>query len=170
MPRSRFDPCVFPAMAVSQAPIRGFATLDCREGQVSDALKFTADIVAAHVSNNDVARDELPQLIQSVHDVLARAGREPEKPAKPTPAVSVRSSVTKVALICLECGKKQKTLKRHLKTGHGLTPDEYRERYSLKSSYPMVAPAYSAERSEMAKKIGLGTKGQGRRKAKKKRS
>ena len=82
---------------------------------MSDALKFTADIVAAHVSNNDVARDELPQLIQSVHDVLARAGREPEKPAKPTPAVSVRSSVTKVALICLECGKKQKTLKRHLK-------------------------------------------------------
>jgi len=137
---------------------------------VSDALRFTADIVAAHVSNNDVARDELPQLIQDVHGVLTRAGREPEKPARRTPAVSVKSSVTKAFLICLECGKKQKTLKRHLKTGHGLTPDEYRDRYGLKPDYPMVAPAYSAVRSEMAKKIGLGRKKQGREKAKKKRS
>ena len=159
-----------PGTAVSQAPIRGLATLDCREGQVTEALKFTANIIAAHVSNNDVARDELPQLIQDVHDVLARAGREPEQPVKPTPAVSVRSSITKAALICLECGKKQKMLKRHLLTSHGLTPNDYRERYGLKSDYPMVAAAYSATRSEFAKKIGLGRKGQGRKRAKKKRS
>ena len=137
---------------------------------MSEALKFTADIVSAHVSNNEVAREELPQLIEAVHGVFVRVGREPGKPAKPTPAVSVKKSVTKDVLICLECGKKQKTLKRHLRTGHGLTPDEYRERYRLKADYPMVAAAYSQVRSEMAKKIGLGRKGQASRKARKKRS
>ena len=133
---------------------------------MSDALRLTANMVSAHVSNNDVAPGEVSQLIHSVHDVLSRLGREPAEPEKSTPAVPVKKSITRNALICLECGKRQKTLKRHLKTGHGLTPDEYRKRYGLRSEYPMVAPAYSEERSEMAKKIGLGIKGKGRKKAK----
>ena len=140
---------------------------DLEEEHVSEAIRLAVDIVSAHVSNNDVAPDELPLIIRSIHDVLARAGSEPETPAKPTPAVSVRKSITRNVLICLECGRKQKTLKRHLRTSHDLTPDEYRAKHSLKAHYPMVAPAYAKERSEMAKKIGLGRQGRGRKRARK---
>lgn len=126
----------------------------------SEALiELTAEIVSAHVENNTVGAGELPALIQTVHDALASLG-QPAAPAPEvlTPAVPVRSSVKADAIICLDCGAKLKMLKRHLGTDHGLTPSEYRERWSLKNDYPMVAPDYAAKRSELALKIGLGRK------------
>ena len=121
-------------------------------------IELTADIVSAHVSNNTVAISDVPALVRSVHAALAGLG-EPEgaaEPEKKVPAVSVRSSVKPDSIACLECGKKQKMLKRHLETAHGLTPAQYREEYGLPANYPMVAPNYAQQRAELAKKIGLG--------------
>ena len=121
----------------------------------TELLDLTAEIVAAHVGKNAVSADQLPALIQTVHNALAGLGSEPEKR---DPAVPIKKSVGKDAITCLECGKAAKMLKRHLNTAHGLNVQEYRERWGLPSDYPMTAPNYAAARSAMAKKIGLGTK------------
>ena len=129
------------------------------EGAEDTLLTLTADIVAAHVSNNSVAVNDLPTLIQNVHSALtgiSSNGAAPE--AKPEPKVSIRSSVKPEYIVCLEDGKKQKMLKRHLMTNHGMTPDEYRQKWGLAADYPMVAPNYAEQRRALAKSIGLGTK------------
>lgn len=128
-------------------------------------ITLTADIVAAHVSNNSVAVNDLPQLIQNVHAALsgvAGASNAPE--AKPEPKVPIRSSIKPDYIVCLEDGKRLKMLKRHLMTHYGLTPDQYRQKWGLAADYPMVAPNYAEQRRTLAKSIGLGTK---RRKTKK---
>jgi len=122
-------------------------------------LTLTADIVAAHVSNNSVAVNDLPNLIQNVHQALTgisttRGGTE----EKQEPKVSIRASVKPDYISCLECGKKQKMLKRHLMTNHEMTPADYRQKWALSSDYPMVAPNYAEQRRTLAKSIGLGTK------------
>ena len=122
-------------------------------------LTLTADIVAAHVSNNSVAVNDLPNLIQNVHQALSGISGSTAAPEeKPEPAVSVRASVKPDYIVCLEDGKKQKMLKRHLMTNHGMTPAQYRERWGLPADYPMVAPNYAEQRRTLAKSIGLGTK------------
>ena len=132
-------------------------------------ITLTSDIVAAHVSNNSVNVDDVPALISNVYAALAGLdGSTASAEARPDPAVSVRSSVKKDHIICLDCGKKMKMLKRHLSTEHGMTPEEYRQRWDLPGDYPMVAPDYADTRRDLAKKIGLGRKpGQkrGRKKA-----
>lgn len=132
-------------------------------------IMLTSEIVAAHVSNNSVAVDEVPTLISNVYGALASLG-EPQNAEEtpPDPAVSIRASVKRDQITCLDCGKKMKMLKRHLSTEHDMTPDEYRQRWNLSSDYPMVAPDYAETRRDLAKKIGLGRKpGQkrGRKKA-----
>lgn len=124
----------------------------------SDVLGLTAQIVSAHVSNNSVAPDALPNLIQEVYRTLAGVGKEPAVPDKQQPAVPVKKSVFPDHIICLEDGKKLKMLKRHLKTSYNMTPEQYREKWQLPPDYPMVAPNYARHRSSLAKKIGLGTK------------
>ena len=122
-------------------------------------ITLTSDIVAAHVSNNSVSVEDVPTLIGNVHAALAGLGGDTEASApRPEPAVSVRASVKKDAITCMDCGKKMKMLKRHLNTEHDMTPDEYRQRWDLPSDYPMVAPAYADTRRDLAKKIGLGRK------------
>lgn len=122
-------------------------------------VTLTADIVAAHVSNNSVAVSDLPLIIQNVHGALASLGTAaPEPEAPQEPAVSIRSSVKPDYIVCLEDGKKLKMLKRHLMTHYQMTPDEYRAKWKLPADYPMVAPNYAEQRRSLAKKIGLGTK------------
>ncbi len=122
-------------------------------------ITLTSEIVAAHVSNNSVSANELSALISNVYSALSNLeGADAETENRPDPVVSVRASVKKDHIACLECGKKRKVLKRHLSTGHGMTPDEYRQKWSLGPDYPMVAPNYAANRSDMAKKLGLGRK------------
>ncbi|CAK0773533.1 putative MucR family transcriptional regulatory protein RA0938 [uncultured Gammaproteobacteria bacterium] len=124
-----------------------------------ELLSLTSEIVAAHVRNNSVALSDLPQLIEQVYRSLATVGAEPALPAeRPPPAVAIKKSVTPDYIVCLEDGKKLKMLKRHLKTAFDLTPEQYRERWSLPSDYPMVAPNYAKQRSSLAKEIGLGTR------------
>jgi predicted transcriptional regulator len=122
-------------------------------------ITLTADIVSAHVSNNSVAVNDLPTLIQNVHGALTGLGVKAEEPeTRPEPAVSVRSSIKPDYIVCLEDGKKLKMLKRHLMTHYQMTPDEYRAKWGLAADYPMVAPNYAEQRRTLAKKIGLGTK------------
>ncbi len=122
-------------------------------------LTLTADIVAAHVSNNSVAVNDLPILIQNIHQALSGISGRASAPAeKLEPKVSVRASIKPDYIVCLEDGKKQKMLKRHLMTNHGMTPAEYREKWGLAADYPMVAPNYAEQRRILAKSIGLGTK------------
>jgi predicted transcriptional regulator len=122
-------------------------------------ITLTADIVAAHVSNNSVAVNDLPTLIANVHGALAGLGTPPVPVAvKQEPAVSIRSSIKPDFIVCLEDGKKLKMLKRHLMTHYGMTPDDYRAKWGLASDYPMVAPNYAEQRRTLAKAIGLGTK------------
>ena len=129
------------------------------EGADDTLLTLTADIVAAHVSNNSVAVNDLPTLIQNVHSALTGiSGSHSAAEAKPEPKVSIRSSIKPDYIVCLEDGKKQKMLKRHLMTNHGMTPDEYRQKWGLAADYPMVAPNYAEQRRTLAKSIGLGTK------------
>ncbi|SFP36944.1 MucR family transcriptional regulator [Qipengyuania nanhaisediminis] len=144
--------------------------MDQFETDMSETLiTLTSDIVAAHVSNNSVAVDDVPTLISNVYAALSGLdGGTATEEVRPDPAVSIRSSIKKDHIVCLDCGKKMKMLKRHLSTEHGMTPDEYRQRWDLSSDYPMVAPDYADTRRDLAKKIGLGRKpGQkrGRRKA-----
>ena len=126
-------------------------------------ITLTADIVAAHVSNNSVAVNDLPTLITNVHTALASLGT-PTVPVveKQEPAVSIRSSIKPDYVVCLEDGKKLKMLKRHLMTHYGMTPDQYRAKWGLPADYPMVAPNYAEQRRTLAKAIGLGTKQIGR--------
>jgi predicted transcriptional regulator len=124
-----------------------------------EVLEYTTEIVAAHVSNNTVAVPDLPDLIQQVYRTLASVESSfSATQERPEPAVAIKKSVTADYIVCLEDGKKLKMLKRHLKTAYNMTPDEYRERWGLASDYPMVAPSYAAQRSTLAKKIGLGTR------------
>ena len=127
--------------------------------QSDDLLTLTTEIVAAHVSNNTVSLGDLPQLINQVYGSLANIGTVPAPPAaRPQPAVSVKKSVQPDYIVCLEDGKKLKMLKRHLKTAYNMSPESYRERWGLGSDYPMVAPNYARQRSQLAKEIGLGTR------------
>jgi len=139
------------------------------EGNDHALVTITADIVAAHVSNNSVAVNDLPQLISSVHGALsALAGGSGASDLPQEPKVSIRSSIKPDYIVCLEDGKRMKTLKRHLRTDHQMTPDQYRQKWGLNSDYPMVAPNYAEQRRTLAKSIGLGTKGRKSTKAKKK--
>jgi predicted transcriptional regulator len=129
------------------------------EGAEDTLLALTADIVAAHVSNNSVAVNDLPNLIQNVHSALSAISRSSSGPEpRPEPKVSIRSSVKPDYIVCLEDGKKLKMLKRHLMTHYNLTPDQYRQKWGLSADYPMVAPNYAEQRRKLAKSIGLGTK------------
>lgn len=123
-----------------------------------ELLKLTSDIVAAYVSNNPVPVGEVPGMIKNVHATLGDlTGAAPsEAPTTQKPAVPVKKSVTPEYIVCLEDGKKLKMLKRYLRSRYNLTPDEYRAKWGLPADYPMVAPNYAAQRSEFAKKIGLG--------------
>jgi predicted transcriptional regulator len=122
-------------------------------------LTLTADIVAAHVSNNSVAVNDLPQLIANVHGALATLGSGGAAPeVRAEPKVPIRSSIKPDYIVCLEDGKRLKMLKRHLMTHYQMTPDQYRQKWGLNSDYPMVAPNYAEQRRTLAKSIGLGTK------------
>ena len=124
----------------------------------SDLIDLTADIVSAYVSNNSVSAHDLPGLISEVFAALNRTHggvAEPE-PEPLKPAVNPKKSVFPDYIVCLEDGKKFKSLKRHLRTHYDLSPEEYREKWGLPTDYPMVAPSYAAARSELAKKMGLG--------------
>jgi len=135
-------------------------------GDAGEFIQLTAQIVSAYVSNNTVPAGDIPALINQVHAALTRvssnSGVVPAEALKP--AVSVKKSVTPEHIVCLEDGKKFKSLKRHLRTQYNMTPEQYRDKWSLPADYPMVAPNYAAARSELAKQMGLGQ--QRRRRAK----
>ena len=127
----------------------------------SRPIELAAEMVAAFVSNNPLPKSELPALIHALHATMSRLAGEPSS-APPqiepkAPAVPIRKSITPEFVICLEDGKRFKSMRRHL-AGLGMTPDQYREKWNLPADYPMVAPNYAAQRSAMAKKIGLGRK------------
>jgi len=145
--------------------------MDTIETDMSEMLiTLTSDIVAAHVSNNTLSVEEVPTLISTVYGALAGlGGSAPVEETRPEPAVSVRASVKRDHLVCLEDGKKMKMLKRHLMTEHGMTPDDYRQRWGLAADYPMVAPEYAETRRDLAVKIGLGRK-PGQKRGRKKKS
>ena len=132
------------------------------EDESETLLNLTADIVAAHVSNNSVSVADLPALIARVHEALNGLGAAPVlAKTELKPAVPVRASVKPDHIVCLEDGKKMKMLKRHLATDHGMSPQDYRTKWNLPADYPMVAPNYAAQRKELAVKIGLGRKPKG---------
>jgi len=138
----------------------------------SDKLSLVADIVASYLRRNTTGADQIGAVISSVTDALELASKkisgttpveaQPPQPnavvEKPQPAVSIKKSVQSEFIVCLEDGKHARTLKRHLQTAHGMTPQQYREKWRLAKDYPMTAPAYSAQRSKMAKAVGLGQK------------
>jgi len=136
------------------------------DATAANYIELTAQIVSAYVSNNTVAAADIPGLINQVHAALTRVSGKPgEAPAEPLrPAVSVKKSITPEYIVCLEDGKKFKSLKRHLRTQYNMTPEQYREKWALGPDYPMVAPNYAAARSQLAKQMGLGQ--QRRRRAK----
>jgi predicted transcriptional regulator len=121
-------------------------------------VSLTAQIVSAHVANNDVAVEQISMFIREVHQALATVGQAGLEPTKPEPAVAVKKSVFADHILCLDCGKSFKMLKRHLSTDHQMTPDQYRTKWGLPPSYPMVAADYAATRSQLAKDSGLGRK------------
>ncbi|HOT83072.1 MAG: MucR family transcriptional regulator [Rhodospirillales bacterium] len=125
-----------------------------------DVLRMAVDVVAAYVGNNQVSTGQLPDIINSVYTSLLTLDLPPEEvPVEaPKPAVNVRKSVTPEYIVCLEDGKKLKMLKRHLRTTYNMSPEEYRAKWNLPPDYPMVAPNYARQRSDFAKKIGLGRK------------
>jgi predicted transcriptional regulator len=125
----------------------------------TDLINLTADIVSAHVSNNNVSNSDLPSLIASVHAALAQtASPAPVEAPAQEPAIAVRNSVKHDFIVCLEDGKKLKMLKRYLRTNYNMTPEEYRTKWKLPRDYPMVAPDYAEQRRGLAKQIGLGRK------------
>ncbi len=119
-------------------------------------IELASDIVAAYVGNNSVSSDDLPQLIRTVHASLLSLAEGEDEKAVQKPAVPVRKSIGEDFLVCLEDGKKFKSLKRHLRTKYDMTPEEYRDKWGLPADYPMVAPGYSRQRSKLAKQMGLG--------------
>ncbi len=128
-----------------------------------DKLRMVVDVVAAYLSNNQVATSQIPEVINSVFNSLDSLENNQTEPPIETqkPATSIRKSVTPEYIVCLEDGKKLKMLKRHLRTNYNMTPEEYRAKWQLPPDYPMVAPNYAKQRSEFAKSIGLGRKGGG---------
>jgi len=128
------------------------------DGTGGNFIELTAEIVSAYVSNNTVSASEIPNLINQVHAALSRvSGKTAEVPLEPLkPAISLKKSITPEYIVCLEDGKKFKSLKRHLRTQYNMTPEQYREKWGLSPDYPMVAPNYAAARSELAKQMGLG--------------
>jgi predicted transcriptional regulator len=136
------------------------ATQDTSVGAESAGalITHTTDIVVSYLANNSIGAEQVPSLILAIHEALLRLGTGSEDEPHPDPAVSVRSSVQKDHLVCLEDGKKMKMLKRHLMTEHGLTPGEYRARWNLPYDYPMVASDYAERRRDLALQIGLGRK------------
>ncbi|MBM3568843.1 MAG: transcriptional regulator [Alphaproteobacteria bacterium] len=141
-------------------------TADAADKTDAAILRMTAEIASAYLGHNSLGADKLPEVIRSIHAALAeiKAGPAPAAP-KQEPAVAPSRSVKPDYIVCLEDGKKLKMLKRHLRTSYNMSPDDYRAKWGLPASYPMVAPNYAKRRSEFAKKIGLGTLG---RKARKK--
>lgn len=135
--------------------IRGTEEMDQR----ADLVDMTADIVSAYVSANQVAAQDLPALIRTIYTALRDVGAGQEPAVEPTqePAVPIKRSITPDFIVCLEDGKKFKSLKRHLRTRYGMTPEEYRAKWGLAHDYPMVAPNYAKARSDLAKRMGLGT-------------
>jgi predicted transcriptional regulator len=132
------------------------------EESLDTMLALTADIVAAHVGNNNVSVGDVPALIQNVHHALTSLTVPmPEPTPEPQPSVSIRSSVKPDYIVCLEDGKKLKMLKRYLASNYNMTPAEYRAKWKLPADYPMVAPNYSSQRKELAHKMGLGRKKEG---------
>ena len=131
----------------------------------SSYIELAADIVSAYVSNNSVPSADLPSLISDVHLALMKVGNgAAEAPTEaPKPAISIKKSITPDYIICLEDGKKFKSLKRHLRTQYNMTPEQYREKWGLPADYPMVAPNYAKARSELAKEMGLGQQRRKRR-------
>ena len=127
----------------------------------SEIIEMTADIVSAYVGNNSVSATELPALIQSVHRALSgvSTGTETVEAAPKEPAVPVKRSITPDHLVCLEDGRKFKSLKRHLRTKYNMSPEDYRAKWGLAKDYPMVAPNYARQRSDLAKQMGLGQGG-----------
>lgn len=133
-------------------------------GEAPDYIGLAASIVAAYVRNHSVPAAELPALIDEVHRSLLRSARGEAAQRPPQkPAVSPKRSVTPEYIVCLEDGKRFKSLRRHLKTRYGMTPEQYREKWGLPSDYPMVAPNYAATRSALAKQMGLGRQSARRR-------
>jgi predicted transcriptional regulator len=133
--------------------------------EIKNFIGLTAEIVSAYVSNNTVASADIPALINQVHTALLRVsnGEAPASSEPLKPAVPVKRSINPDYLICLEDGKKFKSLKRHLRTQYSMTPEQYRDKWSLPADYPMVAPNYAAARSELAKQMGLGQQRRRRR-------
>jgi len=127
-------------------------------GEISSYVQLTANIVSAYVSNNTVSSAEIPGLIGQVYSALVRIsnGTAAAPSEKPKPAVPVKRSITPEYIVCLEDGKKFKSLKRHLRSQYDMTPESYREKWGLPHDYPMVAPNYAAARSQLAKQMGLG--------------
>lgn len=122
----------------------------------ADIMECASDIVSAYVSNNPIQSAELPDLIREIHSTLKALGNSTNGSGTLEPAVPVKKSITDEFLICLEDGKKFKSLKRHLRSKYGLSPEEYREKWGLPYDYPMVAPSYARKRSALAKEMGLG--------------
>lgn len=132
--------------------------MDKPEEPAIDYTSLTADLVSAYVANNTVSRSDLPALITSVHASLKALGQpKPAEPERPEPSVPIKKSITPDYIISLEDGQRYKSLKRHLK-GRGLTPEQYRQKWGLPVDYPMVAPNYAKQRSELARSMGLGRK------------
>jgi predicted transcriptional regulator len=130
------------------------------ENEKSGLIELTADIASAYVSNNTVVASDLPSVIQSIFKALTAVDGPVEVPESPkTPAVPIKKSLTDDYLICLEDGRKFKSLKRHLRTKYNMSPEDYRAKWGLPKTYPMVAPAYAAARSQLAKQMGLGQGG-----------
>lgn len=130
--------------------------LDRMDATTADILEYASDIVSAYVSNNPIQSAELPELIRDVHTTLRALDTGAALQVVQEPAVSAKKSITDEFLICLEDGKKFKSLKRHLRSKYGLSPEQYREKWGLPYDYPMVAPSYARKRSALAKEMGLG--------------
>src|SRR5215469_2231337 len=125
------------------------------------APRLVAKIIASYVAHHNLTPDQIPELIASVHRTIAGLGQPAEVPPMPVPAVPVRRSVQRDVVVCLDCGWKGKMLRRHLTTRHGLSGDEYLKRWGLPGDHPLTAPNYSAQRSNLAKELGLGRGGRG---------
>ena len=130
--------------------------LDRDDAAPAAILEYASDIVSAYVSNNPIQSEDLPSLIRDVHSTLKELKSDSGAVVAPEPAIPVKKSITDDFLICLEDGKKFKSLKRHLRSKYGMSPEEYREKWGLPYDYPMVAPSYARKRSALAKEMGLG--------------
>jgi predicted transcriptional regulator len=126
------------------------------ENEMSQERHRTAQIVAAYLRHNQLPTDQLGSLVSKVHEALGNLGKAAEPVAERTPAVPIRRSVQRDVVVCLDCGWRGHTLRRHLMSRHGLSPDQYRARWKLRLEHPLTAPEYSERRSAMAKRLGLG--------------